>query len=459
MKTFKGWLEKAQDFRTSVLNLPSGDMMHYIWCLTVTQGTEWDVSLEHRHMFNSSIIIVLNQSEDILGHLTWPQLVQANGVIHQRHLKPLEDYVIFPWETQEISLSVPKTPPKYRMTWLHDLAGTREMFDSVQMHRVERRLRARTLLELDEADAATRGFCDLLFEVFGDARLAQKRRELERLAFLDAMRNVTERNVIIWLHDNGFDLARYWVPATVQDNQCFIEKFQIQPHELHLMPKGCFEVPYEDFPGSHLPIYGPQGTAHLTYRDVPEWAWQHYERFLQHMKRIAPSIDKTDERFRYLLSAVAANERHFQATNRQPLMSDKTADISDIEDLFKSKALPPCLQRTLEGYSEKHYKDKERTQIVAQLQAGKVPLSVVAKIFNEDKSTWDYEYFYNAQYGGHTCATFISNCGSGTIQCPFKENHQMACHQEFIRLHPNKVKQSDELKRPFQWLLWYFLRK
>lgn len=290
MQTFQEWLERSKRYRQDVLGLPSSDddILSHVWVIETTARASWDISAEYaraHHRFSAAYVIFVIRDQGVY-FVTYKQ---AQGFISAPLLKPIGtiDYLVFPWEVSASAVTARwKTSCAYRVTWLHDLAPTTRQTDEVSMANVEKRLRARYISELDVADAASRGFCDLLFSLCHEyPHLGKKRAELEQLCFWDATSRLTEKATLRWLRDNGMDLTRHWVPCTTRDVQAFLERFPDDVETPYELPSGCFELPYEDAP-SEMPIYAPNGTCHLTYRDMPGWAWKHYERFKENLKRI-----------------------------------------------------------------------------------------------------------------------------------------------------------------------------
>jgi hypothetical protein len=461
---FSEWLGRSQHYRKDVLGLPSDDILQHIWHLKVyTSDSAWDVSQEmklHCHKFNSTFVIF--EDENGLYQMSWKQLKGCRGFVERPQLKPIGmiDYLIFPWELND----KPKYHhplPRYRVTCLQDL----ETYQ-VRMDNVERRLKARIVAELDPMDSGTRGFCDMLFElcdVF--PYLGKKRAELERLAFLDAVKVTDEDICFKWL-----DSSSCWITTpTVEDVQSYVERFN-NPEEEEPISR-CLVVPYEDCPNANIPIHAG-GLAHLTFRDIPEWAWQQYERFKQHVHCVVESQKDallSDQRVRYLMGALIAHEKDFKQKGNIRLVNGPSVPVAmnvsgDIEDLFATGSCPPCLRNVMQDYRERHYKDAERVNLVSQLKSGRVPLTVVHTLFHEDKSSWDYEYYYNAGYAARPCSDFILNARQNnpcTIHCPYANSAspQQSCMEEFQRVLPKKWRSRSNLKYPFQWFLWYFLRK
>lgn len=475
---FQEWLNRSVRYRQDVLGLSSEDILDYLWVIPIKPtDTTWDLSTVKRNRFNACFVIF--DQGDALYYVTFKQL---QGVIGRHLLQPIGtiQYLLFPWETSTTLFTPLKESCNYRITWLHDLAipgGASQLADEVALPRIEARLRARTIAQLDPMDASTRGFCDLLFDLCSEQpQLAKKRAELEQLAFLDATARLSEKATLKWLRDNGMNLQQQWVAVTDRDLESFLQRFPNVEHPSEL-PRGCFEVPYEDAVTTQLPIYGPNGTCHLTYRDMPAWAWRHYERFKEVTRKICANsrddIIRADPRMSYLMGAVVANERDIRKDKTLRLSSSSVncvvaqtnAPVKDIEDLVKRQACPGCLLDKLAEREDKvHYKDAERTNLVSQLRNGKVPLNVVAEVFDGDRHTWDYEHYYKAPYAARPCAEFIENARNNapsTIHCRYgdQENPQEVCAGKFQELHGSKWKPGSVLKYPFQWMLWVFLRK
>lgn len=301
--SFEEWLERCKRYRQEVLGL-DGDISSHIWVIKGSTETSWDLSVQYQrdhHAFSAAFIIFC--LDDGLFYVTHKQ---AQGVITRALLKPIGmiDYLVFPWETQQEPLRVLRDTCRYRITWMHDAAPTDREPEDLNMANVEKRLRARDISELNPCDAASRGYCDVLFELLTDyPHLGKKRAEVELLSFWEETSRLSEKATLKWLKANGVDLHQYWVPPTTRDIQLFLQRFPDVAHPNEL-PSGCFEMPYEDAPSSAWPLYRG-GTCHLTYRDMPAWAWQHYERFKERTKRMCAekrdAIIESDERIRYLL--------------------------------------------------------------------------------------------------------------------------------------------------------------
>jgi hypothetical protein len=476
---FQEWLNRCKRYRADILGLDNSDIEQHLWVIEdLCQGHEvWDVSVAARkdyHYFSATYVIFA--LDDGLFYITYKE---TQGLVTRAIMKPvgLIDYLIFPWEVDGVSVSTKAHSCHYKVTWL-----ARQLENEpLRLQVVEKRLRARYINQLDHTDAVSRAHCDVLFALCKEyPKLGLKRVELEQMAFWDATNRLTERATLRWLRDNGFDLHKHWVEPTARDIQHFLQRFPdvSNPSEL---PTGCFELPYEDVHGS-WPIYGPRGTCHLSYRDMPGWVWKQYERFREQTRVICANkrdeILSADERFRYLIGAVIANERDVQNDKQQRVASitlsspsnTRLADVKDIEDLLKTGACPGCLVNKMQGHQTAHYKNMERTGLVSNLRNGKVPLEVVGTLFTngQGETYWgEYKAYYNSPYAAQPCSVYIENArrnAAGTIHCTFAQesnvNPQEACAQEFARRHPNKYKQGkDTLKYPFQRLLWYFMRK
>jgi hypothetical protein len=480
MSSFQEWLSRCKRYRSDILGLDNDDIEDHLWVIEdLRQGHDgWDVSVtarKHYHFFSATYVIF--HLDTGLYYVTYKQ---TQGLITRATMKPigLIDYLLFPWEdNQAPGETFVKHACHYKVTWT-----VQQIQDEpLRMADVEKRLRARFITQLDHTDAVSRAYCDLLFALCKEyPKMGLKRAELEQMAFWDATNRLTERATLRWLRDNGFDLHKHWVQPTARDMQHFLQRYPDAVHPSQL-PTGCFELPYEDASGPGWPIYGPHGSCHLTYRDMPAWVWRQYERFKEQTRIVCSNkrddILSMDARFKFLMGAVLANERDVKSDKQQRVSSStsgsgstntRLADVTDIEDLLKTGACPGCLVNKMDGYRNAHYKNMERTGLVSNLRNGKIPIEVVARLFEDDQGEtyWgEYKAYYNSSYAAQPCSVYIANArnnAAGTIHCAYAQesNPQEMCAREFANRHPSKYKQGkDTLKYPFQWLLWYFMRR
>lgn len=463
---FQEWLLTSKHYRVDVLGLSPDVEQHLLIIHTNNAQGPWDISvqLKEYNKFSASIIFFVLDGKTLLGYVTWEIAagVYPSGYGVIKHLKQIGtvQYVVFPWEVeleQHLFKRVEQVPA-YRLTCLGDISSL-NILGNVRMDLVERRLLAETLLEIDTSDAGSRGFVDMLLHVGQCTELAERRAELERLSFWDSMKHLTERATLKWLRANGMDLMKHWVAPTARDLQVFIARHNPQtPQEL---PTGCFALPYEDDPLGG-PLYSG-GTCHLSYRDVPAWAWGRYMYFKDHLSKVNVDI-LGDERVQHLLRlCMEVSKRYKQGL--KTLAPSSAASLTDIEDLLNGGACPPCVANKIR--ERKHYMHEERTMLVVQLRSGRVPLSVVTKIFEGDEEqTWDYKHCYEKSllFKPKPCSVFVENArrnAPAAIHCAYASegNPEAACQAAFRNAHPSKSKAKDNLMYPFQWLLWVYTRK
>lgn len=375
-----------------------------------------------------------------IGYASWNTVILQEGKIKKHDLLPFKGTLVFPWEleekaeeTEEFSMVLPSHQVRSQDTF--NIAKEREELDRPIL------MILNYLQHLLHGDP---------FQPLGVPLVISG--------------NMTEEETIRYLTENGFmELfvnRALWCEPTAKDMRNFMARHGascVKP------PMLMFVVPYEEYPLDD--IYAPNGVAHLSYKDVPEWLKNREMRFemLEMPKVIYNDYHKDNQntfcggRFDHLVKKPKQRQKHGGTVASQ----ERRPHIADIEDLCE-RAAPPCLQNKMR--EQKWYKDQERTQLVAQLRCGGVSEGVVEQIFdraaayneNPKKNAWNYKYAWDRGYVGAKCEVFIENAKQkiqDTIHCPFASKD--LCHAQFKENFPSLVKPWDELKRPFSILLWH----
>jgi hypothetical protein len=469
------WVEKRKDIGLSLDVVED----HLLFINVNETQRSWKINgVEKLDPFRCAYVIFEDATtQDALGYLDWDTLFKAcnygeGGCISRDMLQTdWSGVLIFPWETRVAEEEEDNTPPppKYTMCWSHTPMG------DIRLDELENTCDP-CIPVTEPTDNTLRALVAILDTLYylktGNFEKPMFRVDGESKNFFNCVRDLSEKQMVQMLRDNGLEGDRDITCApTPLDIQCFMYKYTIPMSDgPGAVPSIMFKVPFEEH--RVPPVYAGL-ECHLSWLEVKEWLWEKQQHYVNiEIPRLVyrdvvsnyegDPIKYRDGQFKRLFG-----KRKEKIVKKRHKRAIETHVLADIEDLVEH-ASPPCLQHMLK--LKKWYKDQERLHLARHLCSGEIALETADIVFersqqyNENpKNTWQHKQVWEKGYTGCQCSVFIENEKNDipdAIGCPLANEPipQKRCVEEFAKRHPKKHRETDVLKRPYQWYLWYYKR-
>ena len=483
------WFEQSIVARES---LGLYDSANRLWVITVPEKTDtWFIKDIHlRHPFYT-VYTIIKTTTKVLGYVDWDTLFEiCNGGLGgylrlDMLITTFPQILMYPWETfDDAVVETVTTSSDYRTSaW-------------ARKNHVEELIRlddnpSKRLKRPDPMHDGARTLSKIVLYLasWKYAKTHNKKQIADKMWVRDTethdlfKKNVelgikTEKEMLKLLSDNEYNFKdrSKWCAPTPLDIQCFMLRNNLTlANGPSSIPSIMLVVPYEEM--SQPPLY-EGGFSHISWKEVPQYLWSkqyHFEEvILPHKLQVniaeecGGDIDKYQEgQLRDLVEDVikVPEKKKIVTTTQQ----QESTDVVDIEEL-STRGCPGCMRSLLNRPAPQHFKHEERTALAFQLVSGKVPLAtadiIFERAFGDNKNAWSHKDIWEKLYIGPECSVYINNATNNslnTMQCPhvkdYESSPQIACAEEFAQMNFTKSRPFDKMKRPYQWILWYYSRK